>query len=286
MQDTHTASILKNVMYLATIAEKKINAYKGVMPLSEQNTLALNLGELLELAKERGIRKGDIVVASGVPHRAEAPVNALNSYCVLPKTKSRRVAAKARLCAHPQNYLRLALAAAELMGMARQDAIIKLTEGSNSFSAQNKIDEEIFSPAQAVWRLLKAKIAVIVERHQLKQYFREAYKVSAVYGESILCPPCWEQNKLTYGRSTSYWPRVYLGAVIRSSASARFNINESVTEVGGQVHAIEQVYLTLGWNSSGWIVGYLECLPGLAVQSFEREDHNQGIEAQWNGKPS
>lgn len=41
---------------------------------------------------------------------------------------------------------------------------------------------------------------------------------------------------------------------------------------GGQVHAIEQVFITLGWHPSGWIVGYLECLPGLAVPSFERED--------------
>jgi hypothetical protein len=279
---TSPTTSLKNGMYLATIAEKKINAYNGVMPLSEQNTLALNLGELLELAKDRGIRKGDIVVAAGVPHRAEAPVNALNSYCILPKMKSKR-RSKARLCAHPQNYLRLALAAADLMQMMRHDAIVKLTEGSNAFSAQDEIDEEIFSPAQATWRLLKAKIAVLAERHELKQYFRDAYKVSAVFGENILRPDCWEQE-IASGLSVSYWPSVYLGAVIRSSASACFNIKGSVTEVGGQVHAIEQVFLTLGWHPSGWIIGYLECLPGLAVQSLELERHTPLFDLHCSGE--
>lgn len=270
-------------MYLATIAEKKINAYKGVMPQSEQNTLAVNLGELLTQAKDQGIQKGRIVIAAGVPHRPEAPVNALNSYCVLPETKSRRTA-KPRLCAHPQNYLRLALAAANLMGMARHDAVIKLTEGSNSFSAQDKIDEEIFSPVHSVWRLLKARIAVIAERHQLKQYFRDAYKVSAAYGENILRPDCWEQDLTVPGRSVSYWPSVYLGAVVRSSASAHFNIKESVAKVAGHVHAIEQVFLTLGWHPAGWIVGYLECLPGLAVQSYEREDHHPLFDLHCSGE--
>ena len=275
-------TLVKNDVYLATIAEKKINAYKGVMPLSEQNTLALNLGELLTQAKSRGIQKGKIVAAAGVPHRAEAPVNALNSYCILPKAKSRRKA-KARLCAHPQNYLLLALAAADLMGMAHQDAIIKLTEGSNSFGPHGEIDEEIFSPAHDVWRLLKARIAVIAERHQLKQYFRDAYEVSAVYGEDILRPGCWEQEKVP-GQSASYWPSVYLGSVIRSSASASLKIKESVTEIGGLVHGIEQVFLTLGWNPSGWIVGYLECLAGLAVQSFEREQHTALFDLHCSGE--
>jgi hypothetical protein len=134
-----------------------------------------------------------------------------------------------------------------------------------------------------VWRLLKARIAVIAERHQLKQFFRDAYEVSAVYGEDILRPGCWEQEKVL-GQSASYWPTAYLGAVVRSSASARFNIEESATEVGGQVHAIEKVFLTLGWHLSGWIVGYLECLPGLAVQSFEREDHTPLFDLRCSGE--
>lgn len=280
---TSTIASLKNGVYLATIAEKKINAYSGVMPLSEQNTLALNLGELLEQAKDQGVRKGDIVVAAGVPHRAEAPVNALNSYCILPKSKSKR-RAKARLCAHPQSYLRLALAAANLMQMRRHDAIVKLTEGSNAFSAEDKIDEEIFSPAQATWQLLKARIAVIAERRELKQFFCDVQKVSAIFGENILQSDCWEQDSISSCLSTSYWPSVYLGAIIRSSASARINIKGTVTEVGGQVHAIEQVFLTLGWHSSGWIIGYLECLPGLAVQSLERADQRSLFDLHCSGE--
>uniref|UniRef100_A0A1I7YAQ3 Glyoxalase n=1 Tax=Steinernema glaseri TaxID=37863 RepID=A0A1I7YAQ3_9BILA len=42
--------------------------------------------------------------------------------------------------------------------------------------------------------------------------------------------------------------------------------------VNGTVHAIEQVYLTLGWDPDGRVIGYLEFLPGLAVQSYERGD--------------
>lgn len=263
-------SLLKNSMYLAASAEKKIKAYSGVMPLYEKNTLALNLGELLTQAKERGIPKGDVVVKSGLPHNRDAPANALNNYCILPKTKSKRMK-EARLCAHPHPYLRLALAAAELMEMAPHDAIIRLTEGSNAFTAQDRIDEDLFFPAQAVWRLLKAKLSVIAERHQLKQFFQDAYEVSAVYDENIAMPGSWEQDSI--GPSASYWPSVYLCAVVRSSASARFTAIEAYPEVGGHVHAIEQVFLTLGWHPAGWIVGYLEYLPGLAVQSFELENH-------------
>lgn len=174
-------TLVKNSMYIAAIVEEKINGYKGVMPQSERITLALNLWELLTLAKERKIQKGAIVVASGVSFNVEAPANALGNYCLAPKAKSQRMA-KPRLYAHPQNYLKLACAAADLMRISRHEAIIKLAEGSNYFSVQEQIDEAIFSPTQAVWRLLKTRLAVIVERHQLKQYFRDAYEVSAVYG--------------------------------------------------------------------------------------------------------
>ena len=259
-------TLVKNSMYIAAIVEEKINGYKGVMPQSERITLALNLWELLTLAKERKIQKGAIVVASGVSFNVEAPANALGNYCLAPKAKSQRMA-KPRLYAHPQNYLKLACAAADLMRISRHEAIIKLAEGSNYFSVQEQIDEAIFSPTQAVWRLLKTRLAVIVERHQLKQYFRDAYEVSAVYGEDVFDPKCWKQDPI--GPSTSYWPSVYLGAVIRSSASAHLTIEKIDAEVGGQVHAIEQVFLTLGWQPSGWVVAYLECLPGLAVQPFE-----------------
>ena len=269
---TSAESLMRNSAYLAAVAEKKIKEYSGVMPLYEKRTLAQNLGELLVQAKEQGVQKSDIVVKSGLRHNPDAPVNALGEYCLLPKGKSRRTKAP-RLCAHPRPYLRLALAAAELMEMAPHDAIIRLTEGSNAFSAQDAIDEELFSPAQAVWRLLKAKLAVIAERHQLKQFFRDAYAVSAVYDEDIFKPKTWEQDTISR-LSASYWPTVYLCTIIRSSASARLTVENTDVEVGGQVHAVEQVFLTLGWYASGWIVGYLEYLPGLAVQSIELEDRS------------
>ncbi|SFC33791.1 hypothetical protein SAMN05216344_11483 [Polaromonas sp. OV174] len=265
---TSAESLIRNSLYLAAVVEKKINEYSGVMPLHEKKTLAQNLGELLVQAKKQAVKKNDIVVKSGIRHNPDAPVNALGEYCLLPEAKSRRTK-NPRLCAHPQPYLRLALAAAELMGMAPHDAIMRLTEGSNAFSAQDAIDEELFSPTQAVWRLLKAKLAVIAERHQLKQYFRDAYAASAVYDEDIFKPNTWEQDSV--GLSTSYWPTVYLCAVIRSSASARLTVDNIDVEVGGQVHAIEQVFLTLGWCASGWIVGYLEYLPGLAVEPIGLE---------------
>lgn len=268
---TSAESLMRNSAYLATVVERKIIEYSGVMPLYEKRTLAQNLGELLVQAKEQGVKKSDIVVKSGLRHNPDAPVNALGEYCLLPKAKSRRTK-DPRLCAHPRPYLRLALAAAKLMEMAPHDAIIRLTEGSNAFSAQDTIDEELFSPAQAVWRLLKAKLAVIAERHQLKQFFREACAVSAVYNENIFKPDTWEQDSI--GLSASYWPTAYLCAVIRSSASARLTVDNADVEVGGQVHAVEQVFLTLGWHASGWIVGYLECLPGLAVQSIELENRS------------
>lgn len=268
---TTAESLMRNSVYLAAVAERKINEYSGVMPLSERRTLAQNLGELLVQAKEQGVKKGDIVVKSGLPHNPGAPVNALGDYCLLPKPRSRRTSPP-RLCAHPQPYLSLARATAELMEIAPHDVIIRLTEGSNAFSPQGAIDEKLFSPAQAVWRLLKAKLAVIAERHQLKQFFRDAYAVSAVYAENFFKPDTWEQDPL--GLSASYWPTVYLCAVIRSSASARLTVDNADVDVGGQVHAVEQVFLTLGWHASGWIIGYLEFLPGLAVQSIELENRS------------
>jgi|GEM_PF-5320636 len=257
--------------YPASVSEEKINAYKGVMPVSEQRTLAQNLGELLELAREKGIRKGHIVVAADIPHPEAAPVNVLGNYCILPNTKNKR-RAPPRLCAHPQPYLQLAIAAANLMDMHRHDAIVKLTEGSNLFGAQNKIDDQVFSPIQTVWGLLKARIAVIAERHELKKYFRDVHMVSATFDENILQPGCWEQGSPSFGQSASCWPTVYLCAVVRSSTPARFNVEDTAEEEDGLVHVIEQVSLTLGWHTAGWIIGYLECLPGLAFESLGKAD--------------
>lgn len=245
----------KSDVYLATLIKKKISDFKGYMPDSEKQILARNLGELLALAKSRGIKKSEIVIASGIPHRSEAAANSLNAYSILPDGKSKRKA-KPRLCATPLPYLQLALTSANRLKMSEHDVILKLTEGSNYFSAGEEIDESAFAPAQAVWEMLKAKLAIIVERQQLKKYFRDAYTVSARFDENILAPGKWEQDTTT-SLSTSYWPSVYLYTVSHANARARCTIIETGEEVEGTVHSVESVSLTLGWNSSGWVIGYL-----------------------------
>lgn len=260
----------ENDTHLASIIERKINKYKGVMPAYERKTLASNLGMLLAAAKESGITKTAIVIESGISHNVDAPVNALNAFCILPGDKNKR-AAKPRLYAHPQAYLKLALAAAQLMGVTRPRVINQLTEGSYLFSTVGEIDEERFLPVQEMWDLLKAKLAVVVERHKLKQFFSDAHKLCASYGDDLASPEAWTQDKIL-APSTSYWPWAYLCAISRSSKPARLILEESGKKVSGTVHAIEQVYLTLGWDPGGWIVGYLEFLPGLAIQSYERGD--------------
>lgn len=267
---SQASSFQEESAYLALIIEKKINEFRGVMPRYESKTLARNLGRLLTTAKEQKVTKSAIVIESGIPHNADAPVNALNAFCILPDGKSRRLA-EPRLCAHPQNYLKLALATAKLAGMMRSSVISQLTEGSNLFSATARVDDEQLPPVQAVWELLKTELAIIVERHQLKQFFKDAYSMWASYGENILNPESWEQDKVL-SPSTSYWPWAYLCAISRDSKPARLTLNENKKVVSGTVHAIEQVYLTLGWDPDGWVVGYLEFLPGLAVQSYERGD--------------
>lgn len=270
---TPTTSELNADIYLARIVEKKIAAYNGQMPEYERRTLARNLGELIEQVKEYGFRKGEVVVAANIPHTSKAAaVNALGNYCLLADTKSRRTT-RPRLSAYPKNYLLLARAAANLLKIPSHEAIIKLTEGSNAFGVHDEIDQELFSPAEATCDLLRSKLAVIVERHKLKEYFRQAYEVSAAFGEDIF------ENETTWGQdcfkhpSTSCWPGVYLGTVSRSSVSARLSIEGFDSEFEGCVHTVEQVFLSLGWKQAGWIVGYLEYLPGLAVQSFGCDGH-------------
>lgn len=254
--------------YLALIIEEKINEYKGVMPVYERKTLARNLGRLLTTAKEQKVKKSAIVIESRIPHNADAPANALNTFCILPNSKR---TAEPRLCAHPQNYLKLALATAKLAGMMRSSVINQLTEGSNLFSATARLDDEQLPPVKAVWELLKTELAIIVERHQLKQFFKDAYSMWASYDENLLNPESWEQDRVL-APSTSYWPWAYLCAISRDNKPARLTLNEKKRVVSGTVHVVEQVYLTLGWDPDGWVVGYLEFLPGLAVQSYERGD--------------
>jgi hypothetical protein len=56
-----------------------------------------------------------------------------------------------------------------------------LTEGSNAFSGRPEIDMEKFTPAEAVWQLLRTKLSVLVKKHCLREFFRAAQELSAVY---------------------------------------------------------------------------------------------------------
>jgi len=268
--DSNYENLQKSSMYLASTIEEKINQFQGVMPLSEQLTLARNLGSLLTSAKKMGIKKGDVVLGSGIPCNQSAPVNVLNSYCILSEEQDKRKS-KARLCAHPKNYLKLAKTASRLMKVSPQSVILKLTEGSNLFGTDAEIDEEIFAPAKAVWKLLVLKLSAIVERQKLKDFFREAYDSCARYDENIFEPKTWEQDK-SLSPSTSYWPWVYLCAVSHSSKSATFKYDDSDEKIRGKMHAVEQVYITLGWDPDGWVVGYYELLPGVALESYDFND--------------
>lgn len=264
--EMHSANI-----YLAIIAEKKIRAYQGVLPQYERNTLAKNLAEIMDRAKteKKKLKKGDIVIKAGVrPKTSDASaVNALNSYCLLPHHKSKRKA-NVRLHARPLNYLKLALAAAELVGWPSHKAVMMLTGGSNAFSGRPEIDMEKFTPADAVWKLLRTKLALLVEnpKYQLREFFRSAQELSAMHGydwdKEIIG---WWQQK-SGGRSTSHWPSVCLTTIIRSSASAHLQFDGADGEVDGEVICAEEVYLTLGKDLADRIVGYLEFWPCLAVR--------------------
>ncbi|CUJ58181.1 Uncharacterised protein [Achromobacter aegrifaciens] len=237
------------------------------MPQSERNTLATNLWDLITQAKEKNIPKSAIVIQSGVPHNQSAPVNALGGYCLAPAHRDKRTV-RPRLYAHPRNYLRLAIAAAELVQLPRHDAILKLTEGSNHFSDQEPLGEDEFAPAEAIWRLLKLRLAVIVERLQLKQFFKAADSLSAAYEcETFEKTARWKQNRT--GLATSYWPSAYLCTVIKASEPARCMYADIGEEIEGIVHAVERVSLTLGWSAAGWIIAYLESHPGIAVHAYE-----------------
>jgi hypothetical protein len=258
-------------IYLVRVAEEQILAYKGVLPQHERNALARNLAEIITsaMAEKKKFKKGDIVTKAGVrPGTSDAgAVNALNSYCLLPEHKSKRKA-KPRLHAHPLNYLKLALAAAELAGWPRYKAIMMLTEGSNAFSGRPEIDIVKFTPAEAVWQLLRTKLAAVAEnpKYRLRKFFRSAGELSAVYGYDWAREITgWQQEKYG-GRSTSYWPSVCLTTIIRSSASAHLLFDGTDREVDGEVIGAEEVYLTLGFDLADRIVGYMEFWPCLAVR--------------------
>ncbi|EKM98224.1 MULTISPECIES: hypothetical protein [unclassified Acidocella] len=266
VSETRSANI-----YLARLVNEQILAYKGVLPQYERNTLARNLAEIIGRAKaeKKNFKKGDIVIKAGVrPGTSDAgAVNALNSYCLLPEYKSKRKA-KARLHAHPLNYLKLALSAAELAGWPRHKAIMMLTEGSNAFSGRSEIDMVKFTPAEAVWQLLRAKLAVLVEspKYRLREFFRSAQELSAVHGYDLTRNITgWQQEEFG-DRSTSHWPTVCLTTIIRSSASARLLFEGADREVNGEVIGAEEACLTLGWDLADKIVGYMEFWPCLAVR--------------------
>lgn len=268
-----TAAILARNLYVANIAETKIEAYQGVLPEYERRTLALNLGELIEEAKEKGVQKGEVVIKANIrPNTTSAAaVNALNNYCLLAGAKSKRQS-KPRLHAHPSNYLKLAITAAELMNMEKHVAIVRLTEGSNAFSSKDEMDEKLYSPAAMTWRLLRAKLQVLAKKYKLKDYFRETYRLSVIYDFDFMAEKtCWCQSAIE-SLSTSYWPSTYLATIIRSAVPAHFKIKDSEAEIESPLYAVEKVNLTLGWDTSERIFAFLEFLPGLAANPANEEN--------------
>lgn len=269
--------------YVALECEEKIWNFKGLIPWSERQILASNLGELLMLAGQKGLSKSQIVINSGIKCPGYAPVNALANYSLLPAEKSRRKS-KARLKARPQDYLSLALAAADEMKMPREEAILRLTDGSNEFSTQGKLQDDIFSTAQHVWLLLRAKLAVIVERYKLKAYFAEAYKLSVSYGPRPYSAEPWQQDNDSIEGSTSYWPQVCLGTVTRSTAIAEAEHHPSGVKGRGLVFAVEEVYLTLGWSHPDRVIAYLECIPGIAAELLAPEHRGPYFDMRCSGE--
>ena len=251
--------------------------YTGRLPESERVVLARNLNELLQEAKASGVPKGSVVLDAGIPCSSpEAASNALSKYCL--QTGHRRTS-PIKLSADPKKYLALALSAAKLTKKPSYEAVLKLAEGSNAFGRHQQIDEAQFLPADTVWQLLRMKLAEIVKRHSLKDYFREVHEVRARYKEHLFRDEDWQQDCFS-GDSTSGWPFAFLGIIVRSSAPARLEVEGVKGEVNGIVQVVEGVRLLLGWED-GTVFAYFEFHPGIAVQSFEYGDHAPVFEFPW-----
>jgi hypothetical protein len=263
----------------ARAVEQKMLDNKSRLAKSERVILARNLDGLLQEAKASGVLKGAVVLKAGIACGSDAAAaNALSRYCL--KIGHKR-AESPKLSADPKKYLKLALAAATLTGKPRHEAILKLAEGSNVFGRQEKIDEAQFLPAEVVWQLLRLKLVELISRHDLMTYFREVDEVRGRYKEDLYLvhKSGWHQDSYS-GQSTSSWPFVYLGIIVRRSFSARLKIDDVEKEVSGTVQIVEGVRLVLGWEN-GSILAYLEFFPGLAVQTFEHGDHAHMFDFHW-----
>lgn len=261
----------------ARAAQKKMLDYKGRLPELERTVLARNLGELLQEAKASGVPKGSIVLDAGIACSSpEAASNALSKYCL--KAGHKRTS-PIKLSADPKKYLALALSAAKLTKKSSYEAVLKLAEGSNAFGRHQQIDEAQFLPADTVWQLLRLRLVEIIQRHSLKEYFREVHEVRARYKEHLFGDEDWQQD-FSSGRSTSGWPFAFLGVIVRSSATARLEVEGAKGEVGGTVQVVEGVRLILGWED-GAVSAYLEFHPGVALQSFEYGDHAPVSDFHW-----
>lgn len=262
---------LREEIYRARKAREAIARFPGVMPGVTQRRMATNLGRIITLAKEHGVHKGDIVVMAGVRPGTgpELAVNALNNYCLLPETKTRRKSAP-RLTARPKNYLQLALAAAELMRLKghqavlnQHQAILMLVENTNMFEGNRELAEETFSPAEIVLESLMTKLSVVSRTHKLADYFREVQEYSTTYDPyRRTADEVWAREPHS-ATSVNHWPEVLMTSVVRSSALATMEVDGK--EMDGELLVVDMVYLTLGWDLQSRVIPWLQFQPALVA---------------------
>jgi len=274
--DEAQEQIRREKTHRAKKAQHAINSFKGILPELTRKRLAKNLGKIIAEAKQKGVSKGEIVVRSGVRPGTDdkLAVNALNSYCILPvpdpdperKTEiKRKREAPPRLTARPQNYLKLALAAADLMGMKRYEVISMLVENTNKFEGDRNLDDDTFSPAETVLSSLMIKLSLLKTKYRLADYFREVEDFSATYNLD------WQNMQYGWMRDANgytgirHWPSVCLTSIVRSTAKATMSIEGVDNEVDGDLLIVDEVYLTLGWDLESRVIAWLQFLPALAA---------------------
>lgn len=264
----------------ARVIEQRMIEHTGRLTEKERERLAINLGKLLQRAKEAGVAMGDVVAKSGVAPGTAKPENALGAYRIYEGGK--RIA-KPRLHGSVRNYHKLAMAVAELAGIPEYEAILALAQGTILFEQRVGPDAEL-GPAEQVCTLLTTMLREVATRHDLDGYFREVYALRVL--------PQWEwvgdvpqvkgwQSEL-HGfdfQETDAWPGVLLTAVIRSTAPARLLVEDK--EMTGEVMYIEKAYLNLGWDSAASAVRpYLEFTANTALRPTGR-DAWRWLDAPW-----
>ncbi|WP_395452491.1 hypothetical protein ACHMW5_04170 [Azospirillum melinis] len=264
----------------ARVIEQRMVEHTRKLTEKERERLAINLGKLLQRAKEAGIAMGEVVAKSGVAPGTAKPENALGAYRIYEGGK--RIA-KPRLHGTVGNYHKLAMAAAELVGIPEYEAILALTQGTILFEQRVGPDAEL-GPAEQVCTLLTSLVKEVIARHDLDGYFREVTALRVLpdweWFDNVPRVKGWQSELYSFDfRETDAWPSVLLTAVIRSSAPARLLVDDK--EMGGEVMYVEKAYLTLGWNStSSSVRPYLEFKANTALRPTGRDAWFR-IDAPW-----